>query len=110
MAEVAVDVGQSQAVREILEQLLPSPGRSAMLALTDGSYAEAAEHYAEAGIRLFEAEARLRNAERLIADGRPQDGAPDLARALDFYRSVGATLFIQRGEALLSAAAQSDSA
>ena len=110
MAEVAVDVGQSQAVREILEQLLPSPGRSAMLALTDGSYAEAAEHYAEAGIRLFEAEARLRNAERLIADGRPQDGAPDLERALDFYRSVGATLFIQRGEALLAAAAQSDSA
>jgi tetratricopeptide (TPR) repeat protein len=110
MAEVAVDVGEGAAMREIVEQLLPSPGRSAMLAVIDGRFAEAAEHYAEAGILLFEAEARLRNAAQLIAAGRREEGAPDLERALDFYRSVGATLFVQRGEALLAAAAQSESA
>jgi class 3 adenylate cyclase/tetratricopeptide (TPR) repeat protein len=110
LAEVAVDVGEGEATREILERLHPSPGRSAMIALTEERFAEAAEYYSEAGIRLFEAEARLRNAERLVAAGRQQDGAPDLEKALAFYRSVGATLFIARGEALLAATAQSESA
>jgi class 3 adenylate cyclase/tetratricopeptide (TPR) repeat protein len=105
MAEVAFDVGESSATREILERLPPSPGRSAMLALTDGRFAEAAEHYAEAGIRLFEAEARLRNAEQLFGAGRPDEGAPDLEKAMGFYRSVGATLFVERGERLLAEAA-----
>jgi hypothetical protein len=110
MAEVAVDVGEGAAMREIVEQLHPSPGRSAMLAVIDGRFAEAAEHYAEAGISLFEAEARLRNAERLFAAGRRDEGGPDLEKALDFYRSVGATLFVERGQALLALAPQSESA
>jgi hypothetical protein len=38
----------------------------------------------------------------LFAAGRRQDGEPDLERALGFYRSLGATLFIERGERLLA--------
>jgi tetratricopeptide (TPR) repeat protein len=110
LAEVGIAVGENRAVREILERLPPSPGREAMIALTDERFADAAQHYAEAGILLFEAEARLRNAEQLFAAGDRRDGEPDLERALDFYRSVGATLFIERGEALLAANAQSESA
>jgi hypothetical protein len=102
LAEVAVDVGENAAVRGILEQLPPSIGRSAMLALIDGRLAEAAEAYGAANMRLFEAEARLRNAEELFAGGRRQDGEPELERALAFYRSIGATLFVQRGEQLLA--------
>jgi tetratricopeptide (TPR) repeat protein len=110
MAEVGVDVGEGAAIREILERLPESPGRSAMLAVTEERFADAAEHYAEAGILLFEAEARLRNAEQLIAAGKRRDGEPDLERALDFYRSIGATLFVERGEALLAAPPQIESA
>jgi tetratricopeptide (TPR) repeat protein len=110
MAEVGVDVGESAAIREILERLPQSPGRSAMIAVTEGRFADAAEHYAEASILLFEAEARLRNAEQLFAAGNRQEGEVDLERALDFYRSVGATIFVERGEALLAATSQRDSA
>ncbi|MBA3332983.1 MAG: hypothetical protein H0U30_03240, partial [Actinobacteria bacterium] len=65
-------------------------------------FVEAAELYAEAGILLFEAEARLRAAEQLLSAGRAAEGEVQLEKALAFYRSVGATLFVERGEALLA--------
>jgi class 3 adenylate cyclase/tetratricopeptide (TPR) repeat protein len=102
MAEVAVDLGETQAIREVLQRLPPSTGRQAMLAVLDGSFEEAAELYAATNIRLFEAEARLRAAEQLLAEGRNAEGEAQLERALSFYRSVGATLFIERGETLLA--------
>jgi hypothetical protein len=55
------------------------------------------------------AEARLTAAEELIEAGRRGDGEAEVERALEFYCSVNATFFIQRGEALL-ASAQRDSA
>ena len=51
---------------------------------------------------MFEAEARLRAAEQFLAAGRRAEGETELEKALAFYRSVGATLFIERGEALLA--------
>jgi hypothetical protein len=47
--------------------------------------------------------------EELIETGRRAEGEEQLEQALTFYRSVGATFFIQRAERLL-AAAQSASA
>ncbi len=43
--------------------------------------------------------------EELIATGRRAEGEAELDKALAFYRSVGATFFVQRGEALLAQAA-----
>jgi class 3 adenylate cyclase/tetratricopeptide (TPR) repeat protein len=102
MVEVAVELGETDAIHEILERLPASTGRRAMLAVVDGDFREAAEQYRRANIRLFEAEAHLRAAEQLVADGRRSDGETHLDKALGFYRSVGATLFLERGERLLA--------
>jgi hypothetical protein len=105
LAEVAFDLGENSAVRDALATLPPSPGYRAMLAVLDGDFERAAEEYAAANILLFEAEARLRAAELLLAAGRSAEGEAQLEKALAFYRSVGATLFIDRGEALLAKSA-----
>jgi class 3 adenylate cyclase/tetratricopeptide (TPR) repeat protein len=102
IAEVAFDLGETTAVREIFAGLPPSPGHRAMVAVLDGDFERASELYAMAGIRLFEAEARLRHAEQLLAAGSTASGEVELEKALGFYRSVGATLFIERGETLLA--------
>ncbi|CAN5290608.1 hypothetical protein BH20ACT13_BH20ACT13_14830 [soil metagenome] len=105
LAEVAVDVGEEKAIRDIMAELSPSPGHRAMVAVLDGNFEEASERYAEAGILLFEAEARLRAAEQLLATGRRAEGEVELEKALSFYRSVGAIPFIERGERLLAKSA-----
>ena len=102
LPEVALELGETSTVREILAGLSPSPGYAAMLAVLDGEFEKASELYAEAGILLFEAEARLRAAEQLLAAGLRAAGEIELERALSFYRSAGATLFVERGEALLA--------
>ncbi len=101
LAEVALELGETAGVREVLDTLPPSTGQRAMLAVLDGDDEQASELYASASNRLFEAEARLRAAERLLAAGRSGEGEAQLGRALAFYRSVGASLFVERGEALL---------
>ena len=105
LAEVAVDLGKTAEVHEILEPLPPSVGRSAMLALVEGRFKDAAEHYGLANIRLFEAEARLRAAEQLLFEGHTDDGEAELEKALAFYRSVDAALFVEWGERLMAEAA-----
>ena len=100
--EVAFELGETAAIRGVMSGLPPSPGNRAMVAVLDGDFALASKQYAAAGILLFEAEARLRAAENLFAAGRSADGEAELEKALTFYRSVGATLFIERGEALLA--------
>jgi tetratricopeptide (TPR) repeat protein len=100
--EVALDLGETSAVRTIFASLPPSAGHRAMLAVLDGEFELAGELYTEAGIPLFEAEARLRAAERLFAAGRTPEGEIELEKALTFYRSCDATLFVERGEALLA--------
>ena len=49
-----------------------------------------------------EALCRLRAAERLADDGQQSEADEQLGRALAFYRSVGATRFIRKAEALLA--------
>jgi tetratricopeptide (TPR) repeat protein len=67
-------------------------------------FVAAAEILRRIGAKPDEAEARLRAAERLVAEGR--HGADEqLQQALDFYRSVGATRYEHECEALLAASA-----
>ena len=109
MAEVALELGESSAIREILEMLPASTGKRAMLAVVDEEFEKAAELYAAANVRLFEAEARLRLAKQLLASRRTAEGEAQLVQSLDFYRSVGATLFVERSAQFL-AESQRDSA
>ena len=56
------------------------------------------------GLVAIEAETRLSAAEELIETGRRTEGEVELEKALTFYRSVGATFLVERGEALLATA------
>src|SRR4029077_14550441 len=74
MAETAFALGEGLAIREVLDLLPPSTGQRAMLAVVDGRLADAADLYAELTCPLFEAEARLRRGEELVASGRAAEG------------------------------------
>jgi class 3 adenylate cyclase/tetratricopeptide (TPR) repeat protein len=102
--ELAWDLGRAGDIRDVFEQLPPTPGHRAMVAVLTGDFTHAADLYAEAGILLFEAESRLRAAEQLVETGRGDEAHRQLERALAFYRSAGAPLFVERGERLLAEA------
>ena len=105
LAEVACELGETDVVRDVLLSLPPAPGRDAMVAVLNRDFAGAARLYGQAGIGLFEAEARLRLAEELVLGGERAEGERQLEQALAFYRSIDATLFVERGERLLAEAA-----
>ena len=68
-------------------------------------FARAADELERCGFRADEAYARLRTAEALASEGRDAEARPHLERALAFYRSVGASTYVRRAEALLPASA-----
>ena len=71
------------------------------LASASGDFARACEIYERIGDRPDEAFARLKIAEQLIAEGRHEDARDQLARALAFFRSVGASAYARDAEALV---------
>ena len=77
------------------------PMNDADLALVSNEFGRAARLFAEGGVALAAAYARLLAGELLSAEGRRPEATVELERALDFYRSVGATRYIRRAEALL---------
>jgi tetratricopeptide (TPR) repeat protein len=74
-------------------------------AVLDGRWADAADVYGEIGARPFAALAALRAAEAYVSAGRRAEADKRLARALEFWRSVGAKRYVREGEALLAASA-----
>jgi class 3 adenylate cyclase/tetratricopeptide (TPR) repeat protein len=89
-------------LREILENGSFPRWKELGLACLDRDFVRAAEMWAEGGSPTMEARLRLRAAEDLIEQGRRADGEDQLEQALVFYRSVGATYFINRAEELLA--------
>jgi class 3 adenylate cyclase len=77
----------------------PSPWRAAACAVAAGEPERAAELYEQIGALPHWAYARLAAAEKRGTSG------PELDRALAFFREVGATAYLERGEALLAASA-----
>ncbi len=67
-----------------------------------GDFIRAAEIYRKIGSQIDEAHARLRAAEHL---GRGSEANTQLQKALEFWRSVGATRYIRESEALVAASA-----
>ena len=68
-------------------------------------FAAAADELERIGLRTDGAYARLRTAEKLASEGRNAEAQPHLEGALAFYRSVGASTYVRRAEALLPASA-----
>jgi len=81
-----------------------TPWRAAALAVGRGDLAGAADTLGTIGAATFEAHARLTVAGRLSAAEKRADAEGQLARALAFYRGVGATAAVREAEALLAAA------
>jgi len=105
LTSVARQLGLRQRVRELVEQTPESPWKDAAMAGAEGDFNRAADVFAAMGATTLEADARLCAAEELIDAGRRAEGEDQLQKALDFYRTVGATRYIQEGEALLRASA-----
>jgi class 3 adenylate cyclase/tetratricopeptide (TPR) repeat protein len=105
-AWIAEAIGRVAEIRALIEA---APRRTqfteAELAILAGDHLSAAEVFERAGWRSDEAEARLRAAEQLVAGGRRAEADVQLQAALAFFRSVGATFYVRRGEKLLAASA-----
>jgi predicted ATPase len=82
-----------------LEGREPSPWCAASSAVAAGELERAADLYEQIGALPHWAYARLVAAEERGA------GGPELERALSFFREVGATAYLERGQALLAASA-----
>jgi class 3 adenylate cyclase len=91
--------------RELVDLMPPGMARDVASADLDCDFQRSADLFADLGFASGEAGRRLRAAEQLIGAGQRQAGESELQRALAFYRSVGATFFVRRGEELLAATA-----
>jgi class 3 adenylate cyclase/tetratricopeptide (TPR) repeat protein len=106
LALEAIRLAVEPQLRAVVETAPPEDRWAPLVtALLDGEYLAAAELSGEMGLRPLEAHARLRAAEQLRAEGRHAEADEHLQRALSFWRSVGATRYVRRSEALLTATA-----
>ena len=101
LTEFASELGLVDELRELIDRLPPSPFKEVSSADLDGDFERSADIFAGLGFVSGEAERHMRAAERLIPAGRRQEGDMQLHAALEFFRSVGASLYIQRAEKLL---------
>jgi tetratricopeptide (TPR) repeat protein len=101
IALVAESLGCAEAVEEHLAQSPPTRWKDAGLAALRGDFTGAADILDEIGDLELEALARLRGAERLLAESTRAEADEELQKALAFYRSVRATRYIREVEALL---------
>ena len=96
-----VSIGFEHELREALADAPAWPWKELAFACLDRDFVRAADMWAESGSPTWEARLRLRAAEELMETGRRAEGEEQAAKALDFYRSVGATFYVDRCEALL---------
>ena len=95
------DVGLAPELLTFLEAVPDIPWAEIVREILAGEPLRAAAMLKGLGFLPGEAYARLRVAETLAAEGRNDECDAQLALALPFYRSVGATRFVKMGEELL---------
>jgi class 3 adenylate cyclase/tetratricopeptide (TPR) repeat protein len=110
LAVVARQLGIQDKVREIVQLAPEGPWKDVTLAGAEGDFTRVAEAFSGFGALALEADARLIGGESLIEAGRRLEGEAEIKRALEFYRSVGASFFIRRAEASLAESAYSEPA
>jgi class 3 adenylate cyclase/tetratricopeptide (TPR) repeat protein len=103
-------LGIASEMRDFLGSRVGDGLRKAASTALAGDFIASAAAFAAVGTPTAEAEARLRAAEQFWSEGRRTDAERELAAALEFFRSVGATLFVERAERLLDEPARSESA
>jgi class 3 adenylate cyclase/tetratricopeptide (TPR) repeat protein len=103
LTPVASDLEIELELRDVLHAAPEGAWETVARAEADGDFSRAADLLAEMGSPTLEARDRLDAAENLFAAGRREEGEAELERALAFYRSVGATAYLEQGEALLAA-------
>ncbi|HXF98286.1 MAG TPA: AAA family ATPase [Gaiellaceae bacterium] len=84
--------------------------RDAVLKSLAGDLAAAADVAAAMGSPTFEAQLRLHAGERLLEEGRREEGVAELRKALAFFDTVGATACAAHARELLGEQAYSESA
>jgi class 3 adenylate cyclase len=94
IAFAAAELGRGEELHSAMQGLAQTRWSAAAELVLEGDFAAAADAYREIGTQPSEAYARL-----LAGDDA------NVRRALEFYRSVGATFYIKRAEALLPASA-----
>jgi hypothetical protein len=95
----AVDgLGLAEELLDALEGQPATPWLEVARAYVARDFVAAAELLREIGTKPDEAEARLLAGEQLVAESRRVDADEQLRRALDFYRSVDAQLYVRRCE------------
>jgi class 3 adenylate cyclase/tetratricopeptide (TPR) repeat protein len=96
---------QGDLMRSIDEIPVATRWSDAAAAIVQGDPVRAAETLAEMKHLPAEAETRLRAAEAFARESRRDEADAQLNRALDFYRSVAATVHIRRAELLAARSA-----
>ena len=104
LAACLFELGRSSPVLPTAPTLA-SPWLEAANHVLAGELRRAADILAETEALPLEASIRLRAAEAFLEEGRRAEADPELRRALDFYRNVGATAYLARAEKLLAASA-----
>ncbi|HEX2428780.1 MAG TPA: hypothetical protein VHI53_12685 [Gaiellaceae bacterium] len=104
VASEAETLGLTSEVEKLITMAPEGPWKDASLAEIRGERTRAADMYAHMGALHLEADARLDAGEELLAAGRPVEALTELQKALEYYRAVGATFFLQRAEPLLAEA------
>ena len=104
-AIVLTEAGRAEELLALGGDHLPSGWIQAGRLWASGDLRGAAERFEEMGVGPDEAYARVKEAERLIGDGRRAEAQSFLSRALELYRGMGATAFIREAEKLLAESA-----
>jgi tetratricopeptide (TPR) repeat protein len=101
-AVVLTDLGRTEELLALGGEEIPSRWIQAARRWAGGDLVGAADLFDEIGSAVDEAAARALTAERLVADGRRTEAEPQLARALELYRVMGATAYVRDAERLLA--------
>jgi tetratricopeptide (TPR) repeat protein len=101
-AMILTDAGRGEEIIALGGGDLPSRWIAAARSWASGDYASAAERFAEISCAPDEAHARMREAQRLIDEGRRTEAEPQLDRALALFRGMGASAFARDAERFLA--------
>jgi class 3 adenylate cyclase len=108
LAAAALRLGVLPELANALESHVPTPWSEVVRCYDEGDFVSAADMLAEIGSKPDEAEARVHAARQLAAAGREDEAGEQLRQAVAFYRSVGATRYLDEIEPLLTASSASD--
>ena len=105
LADAARELGRGDEVASAFaDRIEADPWVRAAAAIARGQHAAAADVFAAIESLPLEAEYRRRVARALFVAGSRAEAEAELGRALGFWRSVGATAYLQEAESLLEVA------